>query len=128
MLELTKLPIENNEVMHEANGTHLLLTLRGCSSEILNNESKLSELAQAAAEATRATVLQICSQQFTPQGVTVVTVLAESHASLHTYPERGIIFWDCFTCGNTCDPELGVTVLIEALKPTSISKQVVFRS
>lgn len=128
MLELTKLPIENNEVVHEANGTHLLLTLRGCSSNILNDEESLRKLGQSASEATGATVLQTCSQQFTPQGVTVVTVLAESHASLHTYPEWGIIFWDCFTCGNTCDPELGVSVLVEALKPTSISKQVIFRS
>jgi S-adenosylmethionine decarboxylase len=128
MLELAKPETTNDDSVHEASGKHLLLTLRGCSSDILNDPDQLSELAKTAAQATGATTLQVCTQKFTPQGVTVVAVLAESHASIHTYPEWGIVFWDCFTCGTTCDPELAVPVLAEALKPTSISKQVVQRS
>ncbi len=127
MVELTKPLTDKVPAVYDASGTHLLLTLKGCSSEILDNQAKLCALAKTAAEATRATILQMCSQQFTPQGVTVVAVLAESHASLHTYPEWGTVFWDCFTCGTTCDPELGVAVLVDALKPTSISKQAVLR-
>jgi S-adenosylmethionine decarboxylase len=129
MLQLIEPTIENKEeLVYEATGVHLLLTLKGCSSELLNDPEKLGALAKLAAEASRATVLQICVQQFSPQGVTVAAVLAESHASLHTYPEWGTIFWDCFTCGTTCDPELGVPVLVNALKATSISKQLVQRS
>jgi S-adenosylmethionine/arginine decarboxylase-like enzyme len=60
--------------------------------------------------------------------VTTLAVLAESHASLHTYPENKLVFWDCFTCGTTCDPELSVAVLVELLHATVISKQVVSRS
>ena len=52
-----------------------------------------------AAAATGATVLQVICQRFAPQGVTALALLAESHASLHTYPEAGLAFWDCFTCG-----------------------------
>ena len=115
-------------VVHEATGTHLLLTLRGCSVDILNDEVALSELARSAAEATGATVLQICAHKFAPQGVTALAVLAESHASLHTYPESAVVFWDCFTCGTTCSPELSVQVLVQALKPTSINKQIVART
>ena len=118
----------DNLVVHEATGTHLLLTLRGCAADILNDEVALSQLARAAAEATGATVLQICAHRFSPQGVTALAVLAESHASLHTYPESNVVFWDCFTCGTTCDPELSVQVLVEALRPASVAKQLVIRN
>src|SRR5271170_7731433 len=86
---------------HESCGTHLLVTFKRCSSDILDNESALAQLTRRAALATGATVLKICSHQFTPQGVTAIAILAESHASLHTYPESGLVFWDCFTCGST---------------------------
>jgi len=127
MLELSRSSVEGREAFYEANGSHLLLTLRGCSPEMLDDQNHLRALTLAAAEATRATVLEICSRQFKPQGVTVLVVLAESHASLHTYPESNVVFWDCFTCGDTCDPDLSVAVLVDALKPTSISKQIMFR-
>ena len=118
----------SNEIVHEASGRHLLLTLRNCSPDLLNDEFKLRELTLAAAVATGATVLEICSHKFAPQGVTTLAVLAESHASLHTYPETNLVFWDCFTCGTTCDPELSVAVLAESLQATVISKQLVSRS
>ncbi len=113
---------------HEASGRHLLLTLRDCSPDLLNDEHKLAELTAAAAEATGAKVLEICSHKFAPQGVTALAVLAESHASLHTYPESNVVFWDCFTCGTTCNPELSVGILVAALKAKVISKQIVGRS
>lgn len=117
----------HGQVTHEASGCHLLLTLKDCSPELLDDESKLRELTRLAAEATGATMLEICSHRFNPQGVTSLVMLAESHASLHTYPESNVVFWDCFTCGTTCNPELSVAVLVKALKPGSISKQVILR-
>ena len=119
---------EKEEVIYEASGMHLLLTLKNCVSDILNNEAKLRDLTRVAAESTGAQVLEICSHRFSPQGVTTVAVLAESHASLHTYPESNTVFWDCFTCGTTCNPELSIAVLTETLKPEHISKQVIARS
>ena len=127
-IERNEVTAERSDITHDASGQHLLLTLRGCSSEFLNDESKLRELTLAAAQATGATVLQITSHRFAPQGVTALAVLAESHASLHTYPEANLVFWDCFTCGTTCNPELSVPVLAEALKAAVVSKQVVARS
>ena len=112
---------------HEARGFHLLLTLKGCDAEILNDQNKLEELTRAAALATGATVLEICAHKFKPQGVTALAVLAESHASLHTYPESNVVFWDCFTCGTECTPELSVPVLTTALKPESFSKEIIYR-
>src|SRR5262249_50198637 len=87
------------ESVYEAVGSHLLLTLSGCAGDQLDNLESLSSLARAAAEKTGATVLNVLAHRFSPQGVTVLVLLAESHASLHTYPEAGVVFWDCFTCG-----------------------------
>lgn len=112
---------------YEAAGTHLLLTLKECSSPVIHDAEKLKSLAFAAATATGATVLEIVAHRFQPQGTTVVVVLAESHASLHTYPESNTVFWDCFTCGSSCKPELSEQVLAEALLPESINKQLVKR-
>lgn len=112
---------------HEARGTHLLLTLFGCPADLLNDEQALRSLTEQASLATGATILQLSSHKFTPQGVTALAVLAESHASIHTYPESGTVFWDCFTCGQTCKPELSIAVLVEALKPNSMQKQMILR-
>jgi S-adenosylmethionine decarboxylase len=46
---------------------------------------------------------------------------------LHTYPESGVLFWDCFTCGQECKPELGVPVLVEALGPKTVSERLIQR-
>lgn len=112
---------------HPARGSHLLLTLKDCAQHILNDEEKLKELVREAATATGATVLTLVSRKFEPQGITVVAVLAESHASLHTYPESGIVFWDCFTCGDRCKPENSTPVLKATLLPRSVTVQLVER-
>jgi S-adenosylmethionine decarboxylase len=112
---------------YEASGRHLLLTLTDCCPELLNDLEALRELASDAAVATGATVLNVCAQKFEPQGATVVVVLAESHASLHTYPEVQKVFWDCFTCGTVCDPEKSISVLKKRLGARSVSFQTVSR-
>ncbi|HEY9682825.1 MAG TPA: adenosylmethionine decarboxylase [Oculatellaceae cyanobacterium] len=116
-----------SEVSYEATGTHLLLTLADCRADLINDADGLKAMVRRAAEATGATVLQIVAHRFQPQGTTVVAVLAESHASLHTYPESKTVFWDCFTCGTTCRPELSETVLAAALLPERVNKKVVLR-
>jgi S-adenosylmethionine decarboxylase proenzyme len=109
-------------------GRHLLLTLAGCPADRLDDRRALEALVRAAAEATGATVLQVVGHRFTPQGVTVMALLAESHASLHTYPERGLAFWDCFTCGHACDPAASIPVLREALRPARLAQRTILRS
>ena len=111
----------------EARGRHALATLVNCKRELLTDEQSLREIVRGAALAAGATVLQLTSHCFDPPGVTVVAVLAESHASLHTYPHVGIVFWDCFTCGTTCDPLLSIDFLTEALSPSEVRQQLVER-
>lgn len=112
---------------YPATGSHLLLTLTNCNPDLLSDVDALQRLVVEAATATGATVLQVVTQRFEPQGVTVLAVLAESHASLHTYPESGVVFWDCFTCGQTCKPERSTAVLTAALSPSDVESTLVSR-
>ncbi|SFU97151.1 S-adenosylmethionine decarboxylase [Xenorhabdus koppenhoeferi] len=61
-----------------------------------------------------ATLLKLEAVQFEPSGLTIVAVLAESHASIHTYPEKGVLMADAFTCGSI-DPEPLLLELVEGL-------------
>jgi S-adenosylmethionine decarboxylase len=114
--------------VHEAAGRHFMVTLGGCPAELLDDEALLRAVVEQAAAATGATVLQVIAHRFAPQGVTALALLAESHASLHTYPEHGIAFWDCFTCGSECDPARSLAPLAERLRPATITHQTIARA
>jgi len=95
-------------------GKHYLLNLYGCSFVLLDDERYLIELLENAAEASGATVLQTISKKFDPQGVTVVSLLSESHISIHTWPEEGRAAVDVYTCGNS-NPKIGCDIIIHQL-------------
>jgi S-adenosylmethionine decarboxylase len=92
---------------------HLLVELRDCNSKILNDIKKVEEILVAAAKAAKATILKVHFHQFSPFGVSGVIVIAESHLSIHTWPEYGYAAMDIFTCGDTLKPELAATRVIE---------------
>ncbi len=70
---------------------------------------------ETAADCSGATVVQTISKKFDPQGVTAITLLSESHISIHTWPERGDAAVDVFTCGD-CNPKIGCDVIIQQLQ------------
>jgi|TARA_B100000035_G_C20985194_1_gene547452 S-adenosylmethionine decarboxylase len=96
-------------------GKHYLLNLYECNVELLNNEIYLRSLIETAADCSGATVVQTISKKFDPQGVTAITLLSESHISIHTWPERGDAAVDVFTCGD-CNPKIGCDVIIQQLQ------------
>ena len=95
---------------------HLLLELYKCDYEKLNDESFLRCSLSRAARFANARVLNLMSNKFEPQGVTAIALLAESHISIHTWPESNYPAIDIFTCGQNMKPELASQHLIEALK------------
>jgi len=95
---------------------HLLLELYRCDSEKLNDESFLRCTLNRAAKLAKATVLDLISNKFEPQGVTAIALLAESHISIHTWPESNYSAVDIFTCGKNMLPELASQYLIETLR------------
>jgi S-adenosylmethionine decarboxylase len=96
---------------------HLLVEFWDCKPEILNNHDLLVNSLKKAAVRSNATILDISSHQFSPQGVTAIALLAESHLSIHTWPEFGYAAIDIFTCGENMNPHKTVEVLEELLKP-----------
>lgn len=101
-------------------GTHLLVDLRGCDSSRLNNVDNIEQSMRAAALAANATVVSSQFHQFGPHGVSGVLVLAESHLSVHTWPEHQYAAVDIYTCGESCTPERAHELLHRALQATSI--------
>ena len=95
---------------------HLLLELYRCDYYKLNDESFLRCTLNRAAKLAKATVLNLISNKFEPQGVTAIALLAESHISIHTWPESKYSAVDIFTCGQGMLPEIASQYLIQALE------------
>ncbi len=102
-------------------GKLLLLELKDCNKEVLNDLDFLKRALLMAATESGATVLGESFHQFEPQGVSGVVVIAESHLFIHTWPEYGYAAADIFTCGNSVHPEKAAEILIEKLGPDSHS-------
>ncbi|MFZ7104273.1 MAG: adenosylmethionine decarboxylase [Peptococcaceae bacterium] len=98
-------------------GRHVIADFYGVSEEMLNNYDFLRSALHEAARISGATVVGEQFNRFEPQGVTGVLVLAESHLSIHTYPEHGFCAIDCYTCGTEVDPEKAYRHLLTLLKP-----------
>ena len=107
---------------------HLLLELYRCDSEKLNDESFLRCILNRAAKLANATVLNLISNKFEPQGVTAIALLAESHISIHTWPESNYSAVDIFTCGRNMLPELASQYLIQALKAEEHTLRIIERN
>ena len=79
-------------------GYHFLIDLEGCSAKLLNDKDRLLKLCRDLAGLIGARVLKEGVYQFKPQGITAFVVIADSHISIHTWPESGKAFLDVFTC------------------------------
>lgn len=101
----------------ETKNTHILADFWGCNIAILDDQEALKDhMARAAFEAC-VTPLAVYGRSFTPQGVTVLVAVEESHLSIHTWPEKGYAALDFFTCGTKCQPRKALDYLREALDP-----------
>ena len=96
-------------------GKHCILELYGCDSTRLDDEAFLRDTITAAAKRAGATLLNLITHRFQPQGVTGLALLAESHISIHTWPESGYAAVDVFTCGDHTMPEKACLTLAAEL-------------
>lgn len=71
---------------------HILFTLKGCPFELLDDEQNIKMLLYNATKESKSTLLNLATHKFDPQGVTGVAMLAESHISIHTWPEKIWLF------------------------------------
>ena len=98
-------------------GKHLILELKDCDRKRLSDFNFLRATLLSACRAAGATILQDSFHTFPPyDGVSGVVIIAESHLSLHTWPEHGYAAIDIFTCGNSVHPERAVELLLRELQ------------
>ena len=106
-------------------GTHIILDLWECSFS--NKIPLLKKMIRQAANLSKANILHIHMHRFgKEQGISGVAVLAESHISVHTWPEKSYMAFDMFMCGNTY-PELASEFLIKMLKPKRKKVEIIKR-
>jgi len=92
---------------------HCILELHGCAAGLLDDERYIREALSQAAVRSLSTLLRLCSHRFEPHGVTAIALLAESHISIHTWPENGYAAVDIFTCGETARPEEACAYIVD---------------
>jgi S-adenosylmethionine decarboxylase len=85
-------------------GRHVLAEIWGCEFDILNDMEKVEEIMVKAALEAGAEVREYVFHKFSPQGISGVVVISESHLAIHTWPELGYAAVDVFTCGEQVDP------------------------
>jgi S-adenosylmethionine decarboxylase len=97
-------------------GTHLLVELKDCNSKILNDVKKIEDILVTAAKEAKATIIESRFHKFSPFGISGVVVIAESHLTIHTWPEYGYAAVDIFTCGETLQPSVAASYIVAKLQ------------
>ncbi|MFC4126744.1 adenosylmethionine decarboxylase [Nocardia rhizosphaerae] len=112
----------------EFTGWHVLAEFGGVDTDLCDDLERLESALRESLIAAGVTICDVVHKKFEPQGVTVLALLSESHASIHTYPESGDIFVDVFTCGSIgAGATKAVELLRDKLSPTTVRTEVVQR-
>lgn len=105
-------------------GIHLLIDLYGASR--LSDIAHIEKTMRQCIKASGATLLHIHLHPFEPDGISGVAVLAESHISVHTWPENGFAAFDVFMCGDT-KPEVCIDIMRKAFEAERVEVQEILR-
>lgn len=102
-------------------GKHLLVELYDCDPKLINDNAVVEREMQRAAKEAKATIVRSTFHTFSPFGVSGVIVIAESHLTIHTWPEHNYAAIDIFTCGTTVEPYTAYQILKDAFKSKNSS-------
>jgi S-adenosylmethionine decarboxylase len=102
-------------------GNHLLVELYNCDSDKLNDLKRVEWVLGEAVRISGATALKASFHQFEPQGVSGVIIIAESHFTIHTWPEYGYAALDIFTCGESIDSQKALDYIEKELDVKTLS-------
>lgn len=108
-------------------GSHWILEMYDCPPEVIDDLEHVRLALREAAKAARSTLLHEAAHAFEPQGVTALGLLAESHISVHTWPELGYAAADVFTCGEHATPKAACEQLAAALRAGRFELRVIDR-
>ncbi|MBF8262360.1 MAG: speD [Parachlamydiales bacterium] len=108
-------------------GKHFLASYMDCDTDALSDIDGTIAAMDSAVRASGANILAKTPYIFPPNGLTIVYLLSESHASLHTYPEHNACFVDLFTCGDHCSAEKFDKIFRAYLKPKKVNAHIFLR-
>lgn len=97
-------------------GKHFIIELYNCDSEIISEKVAVKERLLKAVELSGATIVETFFHNFPPHGVSGVVIVAESHFTIHTWPELRYAALDIFTCGDHVDSRKALTYLKKSFK------------
>src|SRR5690606_5975188 len=97
-------------------GRHIMCEAYGCDPEVLNDRKRVETIMVEAALQAGAEVREVVFHQFSPQGVSGVVVISESHLAIHTWPELRYASIDVYTCGDRVNPWDACSYLLEQFK------------
>ena len=100
----------------DALGTHLLLDLKECDPDMLDDIARIKRGMIDAAERAGATIVGESFHKFSPLGVTGIIAIAESHLCIHTWPEHRYAAVDIFSCGSAFRPREAADLIVELLQ------------
>ncbi len=118
---------EQSDSIYKFKGVHFLVSYSDCDADALGDVEGLMHAMNGAVEQCGATILNSSHWVFPPNGLTMVFLLSESHASIHTYPEYGACFVDLFTCGEKCSAEKFDAAMRAYLKPKVVNERTLIR-
>ena len=108
-------------------GRHLLLELFDCDLKIIGDLEMVRAVLIESAKHARVTVVDAVFHEFNPHGITGVVVIAESHISIHTWPEHFYAAADIFTCGNKAMPHIAATYIAKEFRAKRTSVMEIVR-
>ncbi|MFC4022441.1 adenosylmethionine decarboxylase [Oceanobacillus longus] len=100
----------------KALGRHVLIEFYGCPSEVIEDHALIEKHMRGAAAYSGATIVESVFHHFNPYGVSGAVIIAESHLTIHTWPEYGFASVDVYTCGDSVNPWKAADYLSEKLQ------------
>ena len=110
--------------MAKALGLHIIADLYGVEADLIDRVEDIRALLEGAVKHAKLTKISSHYYQFRPHGATGVVLIAESHISIHTWPELGIATIDVYTCGDPQQCIDAMDYIIQKLQPTRVDKKV----
>jgi S-adenosylmethionine decarboxylase len=108
-------------------GTHIIANLLGCPKELLEEVPTVRRILNEIVEEANLNKIGEVFHQFKPHGVTGIILLAESHISIHTWPESNTAAIDIFTCGEEGNAEKAFELALKKFKPQKYERKKVQR-
>ncbi len=108
-------------------GKHFIADLYGVSADLISFEETVRPIVEDTIEKSNLTRIRSFYKQFSPQGVTGVVLISESHVSLHTWPEYELVNLEVFTCGDFDNAEKAFKLFINKFQPQSYQHHILNR-